>query len=107
MPSVMRMAPIVVVVSVAVSLPQAIVVRAQDPAAPAAAAPGTATLPWMNPSLPPAQRADLLIAQMTLAQKVEQLANDVRPAKDAANRPPGCGFEQSGRHIQGIPELGI
>ena len=44
---------------------------------------------------------------MTLEQKVEQLSNDTRPAEDAANRPPGCEFQPIGRHIQGIPELGI
>src|SRR5689334_2006871 len=64
-------------------------------------------LPWMNTSLSPEQRADLLIAQMTLEQKVEQLSNDTRPAKNPANRPPGCEFTNIGRHIQGIPELGI
>ena len=68
---------------------------------------GRAELPWMNTNLDPAQRADLLIARMTLEQKVEQLSNDTRPAEDAANRPPGCEFQPIGRHIQGIPELGI
>ena len=65
------------------------------------------SLPWMNTNLSPEQRADLLIAQMTLQQKVRQISNDVRPAMDAANRPKGCGFASNGRHIQGIPELGI
>jgi beta-glucosidase len=64
-------------------------------------------LPWMNVALPPEQRADLLIAQMTLEQKVQQISNDTRPAQDAANRPAGCTFTEIGRHIQGIPELGI
>ena len=68
---------------------------------------GAPSLPWMNTSLTPEQRADLLIAQMTLEQKVQQLSNDMRPAQDPANRPPGCGFTSSGRHIQGIPALGI
>jgi beta-glucosidase len=48
-----------------------------------------------------------LISHMTLEQKVEQLSNDTRPAKDPANRPPGCEFTSVGRHIQGIPQLGI
>ena len=65
------------------------------------------TLPWMNTNLSPEQRADLLIPHMTLEQKVEQLSNDTRPAKKAANRPPGCEFTTVGRHIQGIPELAI
>jgi len=67
----------------------------------------TSNLPWMNTSLPPEQRAELLISHMTLEQKVEQLSNDTRPAKNPANRPPGCEFTSTGRHIQGIPELGI
>ncbi len=64
-------------------------------------------LPWMNTSLTPEQRADMLIFHMTLEQKVEQLSNDTRPAENPANRPPGCEFTPIGRHIQGIPELGI
>src|SRR4051794_15834820 len=97
MTSVMRTATIVAVVSIGLGSSQQVVTRAQ----------GAAPLPWMNTSLPPEQRADLLIAHMTLKQKVQQLSNDVRPAQDPANRPPGCGFQSSGRHIQGIPELGI
>ena len=72
-----------------------------------AQSPSAAALPWMNTNLPPEQRADLLIARMTLEQKVQQISNDTRPAQDAANRPPGCEFQPIGRHIQGIPELGI
>src|SRR5690349_6941432 len=64
-------------------------------------------LPWMNTALTPEQRADLLIAQMTLEQKVEQLSNDTRPAEIDANRPTGCEFTPIGRHIQGIHELAI
>ena len=64
-------------------------------------------LPWMNTNLSPEQRADLLIAQMTLEQKVQQISNDTRPARDPANRPEGCDFASSGRHIQGIRKLGI
>jgi len=61
----------------------------------------------LNPNLSPAQRADLLIAQMTLEQKVQQISNDTRPARNTANRPTGCEFTQIGRHIQGIRELAI
>jgi beta-glucosidase len=53
------------------------------------------------------QRADALIARMTLEQKVQQISNDTRPARDDENRPPGCEFTPIGRHIQGIPSLGI
>ena len=64
-------------------------------------------LPWMNTTLTPEQRADLLIPQLTLEQKVQQITNDTRPAENDANRPPGCEFAPIGRHIQGIPELAI
>jgi beta-glucosidase len=64
-------------------------------------------LPWIDAQLPPEERADLLIAAMTLEQKVQQLSNDTRPAELDANRPPGCEFTRIARHIQGIPELGI
>lgn len=64
--------------------------------------------PAASPTNPtPEVRADALIARMTLEQKVEQLSNDTRPAENDANRPPGCEFTPIGRHIQGIPELGI
>jgi beta-glucosidase len=88
---------LVIVVTVCLSSSQNVLVSAQTPS----------TLPWMNTALTPEQRADLLIAQMTLEQKVQQLSNDTRPAQNPANRPPGCGFAPIGRHIQGIPELAI
>jgi beta-glucosidase len=97
MSRVLRAAAVAGLVSIALGAAQTAVVRAQTVSA----------LPWMNTSLTAQQRADLLIAQMTLEQKVQQLSNDVRPAEDPANRPPGCGFQNSGRHIQGIPELHI
>ncbi len=94
---VLRTVPIAALVSVGLIFTQEVVPRAQ----------GAPSLPWMNTSLTPEQRAELLIAEMTLEQKVQQLSNDVRPAQDPANRPKGCGFAGSGRHIQGIPALGI
>src|SRR4051812_42317163 len=62
-------------------------------------APQGSASPWMNTQLTPEERADLLIGQMTLEQKVEQISNDTRPAENPANRPPGCEFTQVGRHI--------
>ncbi|HET7752623.1 MAG TPA: glycoside hydrolase family 3 C-terminal domain-containing protein, partial [Anaeromyxobacteraceae bacterium] len=44
---------------------------------------------------------------MSLEQKAQQISNDTRPAEKDTNRPPGCEFTPIGRHIQGIPELGI
>jgi beta-glucosidase len=80
---------------------------APAPAPAACVPPDVGGLPWMNTCLTPAERSDALLAAMTLEQKVQQLSNDVRPAQDSANRPPGCGFASNGRHIQGIPELRI
>jgi beta-glucosidase len=94
---VLRALTVVGLVSFALSSPQRVV--AQSPA--------VSNLPWMNTSLTPEQRADLLIPQMTLEQKVAQISNDTRPAREADNRPPGCEFQPIGRHIQGIPELAI
>src|SRR6185312_12161322 len=58
-------------------------------------------------TLNPEVEVDSLIAKMTLEQKVGQISNDTRPAEVSTNRPAGCDFTEVGRHIQGIPELGI
>src|SRR6185437_1178567 len=58
-------------------------------------------------TLNPEVEVGALIAKMTLEQKVEQISNDTRPAEVSVNRPPGCDFTEVGRHIQGIPQLGI
>jgi beta-glucosidase len=97
MSRVLRTATAVGVVLIALNSGQSVAVRSQSVSA----------LPWMNTALPPEQRANLLIAQMTLEQKVQQISNDVRPLEDPANRPPGCEFERVARYIHGIPELGI
>src|SRR5688572_11482714 len=81
-------------VSIVLSSAQSVVVRSQ-------------TLPWMDTSLTPEQRADLLIPQMTLEEKVQQLSNDVLPLRDPDNRPPGCRYERVARYIHRIPELRI
>jgi beta-glucosidase len=71
-------------------------------------------LPWMNTSLPAARRAELLIAAMTLDQKLEHIFNKpvYNPDLDAASggNPTdrkGCDFTIVGRHIEGIPALKI
>jgi beta-glucosidase len=58
-------------------------------------------LPWMNPALAPAERAALLVAAMTLDQKIEQLHGQPGPIPEV----PSCG--NGGRHVPGIPELQI
>ncbi len=72
--------------------------------------------PWLDTSLAPEKRADLLIAAMTLDQKLQQIYNqpsyneeldpDGNPDDSPADRN-DCNFTIVGRHIEGIPELGI
>src|SRR4051812_30812414 len=58
-------------------------------------------LPWMDTSLSPEARSELLIDAMTLDQKIQQLAG----ARGAIPELQECG--NPGRHVPGIPELGI
>ncbi len=53
---------------------------------------------WLNPKLDPGQRASELLAQMTLAQKLQMV--------DGTGFAFGGGVDYAG-HIQGIPALGI
>jgi beta-glucosidase len=61
------------------------------------------TLPWMDPTLSPEVRTELLLGTMSLDQKIEQMGNNPRPNEQL----PGCEFTSLGRHIEGIPELAI
>lgn len=61
--------------------------------APLDAAPATAPHPWMNTSLPPMKRAELLVHAMTLDEKIEQIH-----MADIKSRP---------REVPGIERLGI
>jgi beta-glucosidase len=61
------------------------------------------TLPWMDPTLSPEVRTELLLGTMSLDQKIEQMGNNPRPNQEV----PGCEFTPLGRHIEGIPELAI
>lgn len=65
--------------------------------------PTSQVLPWMDPALAPAQRADLLVAEMSLEDKVQQIA--MNPVANADI--PGCDLSRNGRHIEGIPRLAI
>ena len=56
--------------------------------------------PWMNTTLTPAQRADLLIAAMTLDQKVQQLHGTTAAT-------PGLPCGSTFRKVPAIPELSI
>jgi beta-glucosidase len=59
------------------------------------------SLPWMNTSLPPAQRATLLIGAMTLAEKQQQLVGN---QPEIVPELPQC---KGARHVRGIASLGI
>lgn len=54
--------------------------------------------PWLNTSLSPDQRADLLLAQMTLEEKVELMTGDPPPSEVGA-------YFNAGIPRLGIPEL--
>jgi beta-glucosidase len=70
-------------------------------AAPSQSTSTVSSLPWMDASLSPEARSELLINVMTLEQKIQQLAG----ARGAIPELPECGTP--GRHVPGIPELGI
>src|SRR5947208_15519894 len=59
------------------------------------------TLPWMDPTLAPTQRADLLVAAMTLDQKIAQLHG----ASGTVPGVPECG--SAIRKVPGIAALQI
>jgi beta-glucosidase len=61
-----------------------------------------ATQPWMNPALSPDQRADLVIAQMTLEEKIAMLHGQGMPMGQVdPNSNGGAGY------VVGVPRLGI
>src|SRR4051812_15151781 len=95
------------------SVPLMVIAIAVSPAITRAA---QGDLPWMNTSLTPEQRADLLIDAMTLNKKLKQLNTEPINNKDLdVDAPPNtktpprldCDFTPVGRHIEGIPELAI
>nr|WP_315595885.1 glycoside hydrolase family 3 N-terminal domain-containing protein [uncultured Cupriavidus sp.] len=75
-----------------------------DNASGSGAQPGTVTpssLPWMDKSLPPEQRAQLLVSAMTLQQKEQQLVGNT---PGIVPELPNC---YGARHVSGIPALAI
>ena len=89
---------------------------------------GRENKPWMNPELSAEERTELLLKEMTLDQKIQQIAisrfneNDegetividrggVNEYQSGEFPPegtlPGCEFQDTGRQIRGIEELGI
>lgn len=63
--------------------------------------------PWMDTTLPAAERTEALLAVMTLDQKIQQIYNLPVLNEDLQDEDPPCEFQRVGRHIEGIPELGI
>ena len=61
------------------------------------------TEPWMNPGVPPAERAERLVAAMTLDEKIEQISMNTAANPDL----PGCGKRNDTRHIEGLARLHI
>ena len=62
--------------------------------------------PWMDKNLSPDQRADLVIAQMTLDEKISLLHGLGRMAGPPETQPPTRSLGGAG-YIPGIPRLGI
>lgn len=86
------------------------------------------TQPWMDTSLPAAERTELLLDAMSLDQKIQQIAisrfnendtgetvvidkggdNEYQSGEFAPEGTlPGCEWQDTGRQIRGIEELGI
>ena len=88
----------VLTAAVTISMPvsQAIPAAAASQASQANVA--AAGQPWLNPHQSPEQRTSELLAQMTLAQKLQMV--------DGTGFAFGSGVDYAG-HIQGIPALGI
>lgn len=84
--------------------------------------------PWMNTELSPKERTELLLDAMTMEQKIQQIAISRFNENDTGepvviNRSgnnkyqsgvfppegtlPGCEWQDTGRQIRGIEELGI
>jgi hypothetical protein len=61
---------------------------------------------WMNTASSAGERADALLAAMTLDQKLQQIYNFPVPNAALQNQQPPCQFQPVGRHIEGIPQLG-
>ena len=59
------------------------------------------SLPWINPTLPPAQRLALLVSATTLAQMEEQMHGQ------SGTIPEVPSYGNGGRHVPGIPALDI
>src|SRR5690554_2915450 len=60
--------------------------------------------PWLDTERSPRERAELLVAALTLEQKIQQIGIVAFDESDVLE---GCEEKQTGRTIEGIPDLGI
>jgi beta-glucosidase len=75
-------------------------------AAPPAAAPSAAARPWMDTALSPDARADLVVKQLTLAEKI-QLVHGTGWASLIPGNPIPEGWNYGAGYVPGIARLGI
>ncbi|MGA9423954.1 MAG: glycosyl hydrolase, partial [Terracidiphilus sp.] len=64
------------------------------------------TGPWMNTSLSPDQRADLVMKQMTLEEKIALLHGEGMPT-DQPVTPENAASNRGVGYVVGVPRLGI
>lgn len=88
-PRIARAAPLTLLLGVLVA-PQAVAANGDRP--------------WLDTDRSPRERAELLVAALTLEQKIQQIG--IR-AIDESDVLEGCEEKRTGRTIEGIPELGI
>src|SRR5271168_2595932 len=75
----------------------ALPVRAQEPS----------SQPWMNTSLSPDERADLVLKELTLDEKIDLLHGNSMPGWSAAARPNAYMSNGGAGFVLGVPRLGI
>jgi beta-glucosidase len=63
--------------------------------------------PWMNPNLPPGERADLVLKQMTLDEKLSLLHGNGMPHTKNWQMPLTYLGNGGAGYVEGIPRLGI
>ena len=69
-------------------------------------APDTSKMPWKNKALSPDERADMVLGQMTLDEKIQLVhGQGWGVLREGATIPPGSNFGAG--YMAGIPRLGI
>lgn len=86
--------------TLAVSIPFAATLAQRPPAKPVNQG------PWMNPALPPGQRADMVLKQLTLDEKISLLHGTGMPGFGPPS-PQGRDSDGGAGYVVGVPRLGI